>query len=169
MTEWFFKNMFLAKKRGENVEINEKRRTERKGDTKKNFCVITATSCPNTQCKAVTVYGFMSKLCTYLSVRPRARSGVCPSSRRCSVGRWERERPCAPEAETEQGEERLSHQRVSTDHQPRNLTASAWQKPFVFRQCGWIIIIMLDVFVSLALPLKWIHKLKQGTPAWSLC
>lgn len=51
------------------------------------------------------------------------RFAVCSSGRRRSLGRWEQQRPCAPEAEAEPREERLSHQSISTVHQSPSLTA----------------------------------------------
>lgn len=59
--------------------------------------------------------------CDHVSVRAQASGTVWPSRRRYSLGKRKGQLPCAPEAEAEQGEERLSYQSISTDHQPRKL------------------------------------------------
>lgn len=68
--------------------------------------------------------------------RPPVRSAGCPSGSRRSLGGRERQRTCAPEAEAEQREERLSHQSIGADHQPRQLKAHTGRNTVFKHRCS---------------------------------
>lgn len=77
--------------------------------------------------------------------RLSARSQPGPSSTRCSLGKWEQQRPCAPEAETEPREEGLAPQSISAHHQPSQRTAVTRRHPVFNHHCRDISALYNDV------------------------